>query len=139
MCLKDNIEHHWSEIQRKQLTLAEALSWSASGRNLQKMSALFAATDVMRATKNALASDMGNSIDRFKMAQYLALALENNPDHNMQRFIAYLIALNTSKELKFYMAVYEQFNADLSREANLAREIMAEIAQNTSHLIGEYA
>lgn len=162
MCLKDNVEHHWSEMERKQATLAEALSWSASGRNLQKMSTLFVATDVMQLVKAALGNESGNSIDRFKMAQYLALALENDPEYNIERFIAYLdmiseqascerrgeyyklvrdaiVALNQSKELRFYMAVYEQFKADTSKEARLAREIMTEIAENTSHLMGEYS
>jgi hypothetical protein len=160
--LKDCIAYHWDELARKRGTVVEALTWSVTGRNLQRECKELSASEVMKKLMNSLVSNNANPIDRFKMAQYLALALEHDPEHNLQRFIAYLelisekthssrraqyyndlkmavMELSGSKELRDYMEVYSEFKNDSTKEATLARDILDEVTSSTKKIMGEYS
>ncbi len=162
MSLRENIEQHWDELSRKQSTIAEALSWSINGRNLQRAAKVLAKAPIMQQLSGALSSDTGSSVDRFKMAQYLGLALENEPEINIGRFIDYLEQiigmsmsperaayysgvkdavqqLQQSSELSNYLAMYQAFEMDSTHEVTLARHIMLEISRNTQKIMGEYS
>lgn len=162
MSLQDSIAVHWEDIARKKATLVEALSWSATGRNIRSECNSLAKSKVLKKLLKALASEKGNPIDRFKMAQYLTLALEHNPDYELHRFVNYLdiiirqstsprraeyyselkqsvLAFNGSEELRHYVRVHEEFQKDHSKEATLAREIMKEVSFMTHKMMGQYA
>jgi len=159
MSLKDKINQNWENIIVKKQTLTEALGWSATGRNLKVAARDFAKSKAMEKTRAAVLSSEGNPIDRYKMAQYLALALECSPRENLSRFSDYLkdIAkksdnkrraeyylkvrdavqeLRNSNELAIYMAVYSAFLQDDSESSTLARDVMSQIAHNTQRIIG---
>lgn len=162
MSLRENIDKHWPEIERKRAALQESLSWSASGRNLSKMAEFLNSSGQMKAVKVSLANGDGNPIDRFKMTEYLAQVLENEPNYNMDKFLQYLdliaanaacerragyyenlrsalLQLKDSKELHLYLQVYEHFKRDHEKEARLAKQVMDKMSEDTQHIMGEYS
>lgn len=162
MLLKDNIAYRWFNIEQKKAAVSEALSWSASGRNLQKECKRFSGSKVIGNLIRALSDNSGNTIDRFKMAQYLALSIEHNPEENLNKFVEYLasitqtslskrragyyaglmnavIKLQGSKEFEHYMEVYARFKNDKDKNATLARDIMSEVTSSMKSLMGGYA
>jgi hypothetical protein len=162
MPLKECIGFHWDELARKRETVVEALSWSVTGRNLQRECKELSSSEIMQKLMIALTHEKANAIDRFKMAEYLALALEHNPEHNLQRFIAYLelisnkthsarraeyyttlkiavIKFMASQELHDYMEVYNEFKNDPTKEATLARDILDEVTSTAKKIMGEYS
>ncbi len=162
MALKSRIDNHWKDISRKREVVAESLTWSATGRNLQLYSRKFAGSETMRNIVDILADENSNTIDRFKMAQYFVQCLENDPDYNIERFVDYLdnisrksedqrrgiyyqkvkiaiMSVQRTREYLEYLQVYNEFKADNSNEAVLAKNVMQKISITIQKMMGEYA
>lgn len=162
MSLHQTIETHWEELARKRESVAEALSWSPCGRNLRKESMALSRSEEMACVIEALADERGNPIDRYKISQYFALALENDPYNNLPRFVEYLeglavksnsqrraeyyrnahdaiMDLTYSSTLEAYFRLYEEFLRDASKESTLARIVIDEIGATAQKVMGEYS
>lgn len=162
MSLEQTIDKNWDEIVRKRETVSEALSWSESGKKVDHMSREFAQTSQMKAVMQALSNPDSYPIDRFKMSQYFAQALEGDIATNIMRYIEYLeniadiatedkrrdyyrnvrkavLNLHGSEALTNYISVYNNFQRDASEEAMLARGVIRKVTQSVRALMGEYA
>ncbi len=162
MTLHQTIEHHWEELARKRESVAEALSWSVCGRNLRKESLELSRSDEMANVIEALADERGNPIDRYKISQYFALSMENDPYNNLPRLVEYLegiaeksdsqrraeyyhnahdkiMDLTYSSRLETYFRLYEEFMMDSCKESTLARIVIDEIGATAQKVMGEYS
>lgn len=159
--LEETLAKNTTIINRKKETIAEAMSWSESGQLVSGASVAFAKTRELQNVMYALSDAKATEIDKFKISQYFAQALEGDPSVNLSRFAEYLesisrstddknrskyyrnvkeaiLVLKDSDALKLYMSAYNKFLSDKSEEAVIARKVIRIVSNSMKQIFAEY-